>query len=272
MSRFNFRNMQDAQTSEPDEEDFEEIFDDGSDEEEFDEEFDAEVENRLAVANCFRALLETSLFSHSDKTTRFVERKIRRFVKEELEVLLGMRQETVAAAPIAESQFTDMEVAALKSVASKIISKPNSFAPPPTVNQIDTNLSNQAPSVNKANVGATQKVQKVEAKSAAPKQRGRSKKTSASKKVSKAKEEKEEGFIESPFVNEKGEAIKVSTKGQTLPKNYTPLSSLALGEQEHLYQISSQEALTGTSSIDSNGDSTFLNGMLGAVIAKTLQQ
>src|SRR6185312_8519155 len=99
----------------------EEFDDEADDESEADEGFDAEVENRLAIANCFRALLETELFETSGKTTRYVEKKVRKFVKSELEILLRMKQpEPKQVIQKVEPQFSEAEATALKYLASKV--------------------------------------------------------------------------------------------------------------------------------------------------------
>ncbi len=89
--------------------------------------FDAqfrEVEDRLQTAQYYRLLLNDSLFDVSDAAGRQVDTEIKAFVRERLEVLMGIR----AAKPVVriekvEPQFGPEELAALKLVAKLCIEK-----------------------------------------------------------------------------------------------------------------------------------------------------
>jgi hypothetical protein len=96
-------------------------FDAGQDEDEaIDPQF-VEAEERIRTAQYYRLLLEDSFFSDRSPTARKVEKEIRTFVRQRMEVLLGMRVEATAA----ESPFSPEQVEALKFVANRVIEKPS---------------------------------------------------------------------------------------------------------------------------------------------------
>src|SRR5262249_21609094 len=56
----------------------------------------SEVERRLEIASHYRLLLQDRLFESTSLAARQVEAEVRAFVKERLEILVGMRQPTTA--------------------------------------------------------------------------------------------------------------------------------------------------------------------------------
>lgn len=82
-----------------------------------------EVDRRLEVASYYRTLLRASLFTAATPSSRVVEREVRAFVKERLEILLSIRSEVKAPVQVVQRDFDDAEVAALKMVAARLIGK-----------------------------------------------------------------------------------------------------------------------------------------------------
>lgn len=79
-----------------------------------------DVEKRLEIAACYRALLNDTMFSKQSTASRVVEKRMRDFIRSELKVLLGVQR---AAAPV-ESTFSEEQVDVLKRIADKVIGKP----------------------------------------------------------------------------------------------------------------------------------------------------
>src|SRR5581483_10448163 len=97
------------------------LFPDGDDEE---EDFSAVLNDaslRLEQGNLYKMIMNHSLFEGMEADARAiknVEREIKRFARERMEVMLGMRQEAPKHAVVA-SPFNDLEVDILKKLASK---------------------------------------------------------------------------------------------------------------------------------------------------------
>lgn len=78
---------------------------------------------RLEQGRLYQMVLQGDIFADTNadpKAIRNVQREIRKFVRERMETMLGIRQEQVAQQPIVSSPFNDLEVTALKMVASKV--------------------------------------------------------------------------------------------------------------------------------------------------------
>jgi hypothetical protein len=56
-----------------------------------------------------------------ERASKIVQKQIRKFAKEQIELTLGMRQEPEAVANIVSSPFNPLEVRALKDIANKLI-------------------------------------------------------------------------------------------------------------------------------------------------------
>ncbi|MDE2425747.1 MAG: hypothetical protein KGO96_07555 [Elusimicrobia bacterium] len=93
------------------------------------------VEQRLEQANCYKLLLNDSLFAGElSPIAAQVQEEIRQFITDRLETLLGIKAEKT------QSVFSDEEITALKTVANTLLSKPKllgSTTPklPPTLNK-----------------------------------------------------------------------------------------------------------------------------------------
>lgn len=91
----------------------------------------SEVEVKLEKANCYKVLLQDSMFEDYTSATAEVEAEIRSFIHKRLRILMGIEQE----GPVASGTFSKEEVNALKHLASRVISKnpqaAATVAPPP---------------------------------------------------------------------------------------------------------------------------------------------
>lgn len=265
----------------------EELEESEHDEEDDDTGFEEEVENRLAIANCFRSLLENDLFASSDKITRFVERKVRRFVRTELEILLGMRQREEPKSHV--SQFTDEEVAALKTLAAKVLSRSNGGAPVVQPVVLQAPPSPATMTVNKKNAAPKSVVpNKTETKTATPKKTVRSKAKTSKEALKKESPEKESPKKESPekeaggrdfaifkatAIDETGKVvekdIKIDLKTQTKPPGYVPPAAMSAIAQEQMYAMAAQQSLSNLMPRE-GGDGGF-ESLLSAAISKSLE-
>lgn len=75
---------------------------------------------RLEQGRLYEMLMNHNMFEGLDvdaKAIKIVERQIKKFAKEQMEIMLGMRQ-TVAAKPATPTTFNGLEVEALKAVAA----------------------------------------------------------------------------------------------------------------------------------------------------------
>lgn len=139
------QNLQEAQQAvsenlyeEEVEEDFEEDFIDNLiEEEEFEVDEESFMNNarvRLEQARLYEMLIKHDLFDGVDADVKAVERvqeEIKTFIVDRLEILLGMRveKETEIQQIIQPSQFNDVEVQALKMIASKVTKGASTEAP-----------------------------------------------------------------------------------------------------------------------------------------------
>jgi hypothetical protein len=91
-----------------------------------------DVDLRLEIADYYRAILKHQFFDTSSApAAKHVDKEIRGFVRERLEVLLGLRDPRV---PEVVAQFDEDEVKALKIIAAKVNGKPSLVtAPAPMV-------------------------------------------------------------------------------------------------------------------------------------------
>jgi hypothetical protein len=77
---------------------------------------------RLEQGRLYQMVLQGNIFADTNadpKAIRIVQREIRKFVKEKMELMLGIRQEKVLET-IVSSPFNDMEVTVLRMLASKM--------------------------------------------------------------------------------------------------------------------------------------------------------
>lgn len=92
-----------------------------SEEEDFTEVL-ADANLRIEQGRLYQMIMNHNLFEGMDadpRATQNVEREIRKFARERMEIMLGMRQEQSAQAAVVSSPFNDLEVDILKKIASK---------------------------------------------------------------------------------------------------------------------------------------------------------
>lgn len=78
---------------------------------------------RLEQGRLYQMILQANIFADTDADPRAiknVEREIRKYVRERMEIMLGIKQEQPKQETIVSSPFNDLEVTALKMVASKV--------------------------------------------------------------------------------------------------------------------------------------------------------
>jgi len=216
-----------------------------------DADYMGEVDKRLEVTSYYRELLRAPLFGVTTEAARIVEREVRRFVQNRLEVLLGMRKsdEPVAVAPPPPPlPFTDLQVTALQVWANKLLQKPEvapvtapapkpepqvrpAAAPPPkpTVPVVNRQIPQGSKPAAKPAVkpAQPQPVAKAEPKPEQPKQ----------KKVSKAKSDNAPPGKKTVVDPETGEERLLTVeKGQVRPthmkRGLTPQELAAITEQQ----------------------------------------
>lgn len=78
---------------------------------------------RLEQGRLYQMILENNIFADTNADPRAiknVQREIRKFVTERLETMLGIRQEVKVQETVVSSPFNDLEVSALKMLASRV--------------------------------------------------------------------------------------------------------------------------------------------------------
>lgn len=94
-------------------------------EEEPEEDYEAILSDanlRLEQGNLYKMIMNHDLFHGLEadpKAVKNVQREIKKFAKERMEVMLGMRQEQNSATVVVSSPFNELEVEILKKLASK---------------------------------------------------------------------------------------------------------------------------------------------------------
>lgn len=92
------------------------------DEEEDTQQLMQDANLRLEQGRLYQMILQNDIFGETNadpRAIRNVQREIRRFVRERMETMLGIRQEQVKEQTIVSSPFNDMEVTVLKMLASR---------------------------------------------------------------------------------------------------------------------------------------------------------
>lgn len=117
-----------------------------------------DVRLRLEQGKLYEMLLKHDLFGDVDadkRAIRNVQREIRSFIKERLEVLLGIKQDPKLTPParqglgLAESQFTDVEVMLIKKLLSKMSNGATERATSVSTQQISPVASTPSSGLNK---------------------------------------------------------------------------------------------------------------------------
>jgi hypothetical protein len=78
---------------------------------------------RLEQGRLYQMIMNSDIFGETDadpKAIRNVQREMRKFARDRMETMLGMRQEETVSKTIVSSPFNDMEVTVLKLLASKM--------------------------------------------------------------------------------------------------------------------------------------------------------
>lgn len=102
----------------------EEVLEEESDSEEPDVMSNARL--RLEQGRLYELLMDHNLFEGvqaDSRAVKNVEKEFKAFIKERLEILLGMKQERIKKDSSAPSPFTDTEVSLLKGLVGKVIEK-----------------------------------------------------------------------------------------------------------------------------------------------------
>ncbi|HEY5236624.1 MAG TPA: hypothetical protein VIJ14_10625 [Rhabdochlamydiaceae bacterium] len=98
----------------------------------------SDVNLRLEQGRLYQMILQTDIFAETNADPRAiknVQREIRRYARERMETMVGIRQEQQKQETIISSPFNDTEVMALKMIASKV-TKGASEAPQAPVPQV----------------------------------------------------------------------------------------------------------------------------------------
>jgi hypothetical protein len=91
---------------------------------------------RIEQGRLYQMIMNHNLFEGmeaDEKAIQNVQKEIRKFARERMEIMLGMRQEQVAPSSIVSSPFNDLEVDILKKIASKAT---NGATETPEANQV----------------------------------------------------------------------------------------------------------------------------------------
>ena len=131
---------------------------------------------RLEQGRLYQMVMNHNLFQGMDADPRAiknVQREIRKFARERMEIMLGMRQESQANTPaVIASPFSEMEVQALKMLASKITGGKNDqpapvLAAPPAKKEL-TPISGTTKPKTPAPIAQPKPAQKLAPKPQAP--------------------------------------------------------------------------------------------------------
>ena len=200
----------------------------------------SEVEVRLEKANCYRVLLQDSMFSDYTPATSEVEAEIRTFIQKRLRVLMGIEQDTSGPS----GTFSKEEVSALKHLASRVISK--NPAPQPTLAKKEE-VTPQRPRL---------KVRASEPAAVAPQQRRTApvpvSMSTVPEKVKPVRKQKEPAKVELTLPN--GITVTTSTEGQVGQKR----RSLA-----DLQDIADQATARAMADVQAASENSQINKMLG---------
>lgn len=111
-----------------------------------------EVDKRLEITNYYRELLRGSLFGQNTEAAQTVEREVRRFVRQRIEILLGIRPAAEKQAAVAPFPFSDSEVMALRMFAERLLATPAAVKAEPATPELRKASAppmKQAPSLNR---------------------------------------------------------------------------------------------------------------------------
>lgn len=195
----------------------------------------SEVEVRLEEANCYKALLQNSLFEEPGPIAQKVESKVRDFIRKELKILLGLEHPNATVETIANSVFNSKEIEALKALAAKVLERENKTTNIPSVNQTPVSNVSNVPEVKKATIAA------VEQPKPASNQIQQSKKGRPRKGTTKPKiAEVEETEIERVMPDGKVHKIKIRKSEQT--KNPGQAGGNTLADLQAIADMQAEQA------------------------------
>lgn len=213
--------------------------------EEDEEDFDlSDVELRLSVADYYRAILNQQFFQQKTEAAKVVNRQVRNFIREQLEILLGLRDGVVGqSSPVFTDRQTEVlkllgdlendQIDALMSVLAKLTKKPSlvDVKPPPVRTQPELRQT-KAPVTKPKKAKATQSKQSPKAAPVSVKQPAPTPKAPQDGPVLIGPDEEwVEGAIMVDGVkrfkierNAFGTLFKRDVSGQQVPSNYQPTS------------------------------------------------
>jgi hypothetical protein len=115
------RQIQAQQDQDEGEYDVDELTDQVAEDEDSYESVLSDARLRLEQGRLYEMVINHDLFNGADadpRATKSVQNQIRKFAKEQMEIMLGMRQESAQVTGIVSSPFNNLEVEVLKKIAS----------------------------------------------------------------------------------------------------------------------------------------------------------
>lgn len=203
---------------------------------------------RLEQGRLYQMVLQGDIFANTNadlKAIRNVQREIHKFVRERMEVMLGIRQEKVQET-IISSPFNDMEVTVLKMLASKMSKGQTETASQPTPQAIPAvpkkdGITSISGSLRPQTAPAGRPLSKTPAK---PLQK-------AQKQVAKSAIKEEESYLQKPIGEMTAEELAAhdaaaldrrSKNYAAMPSNLTPHPSPQALEMMYISQVAQNPA------------------------------
>lgn len=179
----------------------------------------ADVDLRLATADYYRAILNHDFFNVATPAAEIVDREIRTFIRERLEVLLGLRGRDQAHQ---ESLFDEDEVQALKMLAGKVLQKPSLVTSAPVVKKMATPAQSKV-EVVRPMIRAKPLIRKIPAPAPAPSTKPRLKPVAVAQPAAPAakplaKKVKNKSTDSQTFIDHAGDEITL-IEGETITDN-----------------------------------------------------
>jgi hypothetical protein len=218
---------------------------------------------RLEQGRLYQMIMNHDIFGETDadpKAIRNVQREMRKFARERMETMLGMRHEEAAKQTIVSSPFNDMEVTVLKLLASKMskgaTEETSQPAPAPAapkkdgISAISGAVRPKAPAPLRKEVKPIQREQRAQPKPA-PKPQASALRPSRDPNVDLSKPVDLMNAQELLAYDKMSSEIYNTKKYADLPTNMAPMvSGPAL---EALYTVQAQNAISGVASQLTNG-------------------
>jgi hypothetical protein len=191
----------------------------------------ADVDLRLETADYYRAILNHDFFDVQSPAAQIVDREIRSFIRERLEVLLGLRTPRVEA----EAQFEEDEVTALKLLAATVLKKkPGLTGSESPVKKMATPTPSPKPVVR-----PKPQARKIPAPAPAPSTKPKLKpgpkpKAQSPAPAPAAKTEAREGGVSQTYISHEGKEVTL-VEGETIEENGRKYI-VAMNEKGTLYR------------------------------------